>query len=77
MSKGFALALVPIILTASSSMVTFLDVKAQGRTIIVPNDYGTISNAVGNATDGDTILVKSGTYEESNLVTNKSILTYW
>ena len=33
------------------------------RTITVPDDYPTIQAAIGNATDGDTIFVKKGTYE--------------
>jgi len=37
--------------------------KAEPKTIVVPDDYPTITNAVGNATDGDTIFVKEGTYE--------------
>ena len=48
-------------------------VKAQTRPIIVPEDYPTISSAIGNATDGETILVKKGTYEEQTLVIEKTI----
>jgi parallel beta-helix repeat protein len=46
--------------------------KAEPRTIIVPDDYPTIQMAVGNATAGDTIFVKSGTYNET-ITINKSI----
>jgi outer membrane protein OmpA-like peptidoglycan-associated protein len=35
------------------------------RTIRVPGDYKTISDALGNADAGDTILVKRGTYNEN------------
>jgi len=48
-------------------------VKAQSKTITVPDDYPTISSAIGNATDGDTILVKKGTYQEQTLLINKTI----
>ena len=34
-------------------------------TLVVPDDYATIGWAVGNATAGDTVYVKSGTYNES------------
>jgi hypothetical protein len=33
------------------------------RTIVVPDDFPTISDAIGNATEGVTIYVKKGTYE--------------
>jgi nitrous oxidase accessory protein len=71
MSKSVVLLLV-LVLTASS-IVTFLPVKGEYRTIVVPDDYPTIRAAVGNATDGDTIFVKAGTYEEKPLKTNKTL----
>jgi nitrous oxidase accessory protein len=48
--------------------------KAEPRTIVVPTDYPTIKEAISNAVDGDTIYVKKGTYQESNIVVDKSIL---
>ena len=45
---------------------------ADSRTIIVPDNYPTINNAVGNASQGDIILVKSGTYYE-NIAINKPL----
>jgi hypothetical protein len=50
-----------------------LPVQAESRTIVVPDDYPTISSAIGNATDGDTIFVKKGTYEENPLKINKTL----
>lgn len=47
--------------------------KAEVKTSIVPDDYATIKEAIGNANDGDTILVKEGTYQESNIAINKSV----
>ena len=41
-------------------------------TIIVPDDYPTIQEAINNANNGDTIFVRVGTYYE-NLVVDKSI----
>ncbi len=72
MSKALALALVLVFLTASS-IITFLPAKAENKTIVVPDDYPTITSAIGNATDGDTILVRSGTYNEQSLKSNHSI----
>ena len=47
-------------------------VKANSKTITVPNDYLSIQDAINNAVDGDTIYVKKGTYVE-NPVVNKSV----
>jgi len=50
--------------------------KAETTTIIVPDDYPTITDAIGNATEGDTIFVKKGTYEcpiNQTLVIDKTI----
>ena len=58
---------------------TFLELsmpaKANGGTIIVPDDYPTIQYAIDNATSGDTIYVRSGTYNESIKVWFKDPLT--
>lgn len=45
---------------------------SNGSVIHVPGDYPRIGWAVGNATDGDTILVAPGVYQE-NVVVNKSL----
>jgi len=47
-------------------------VRAEPTTIIVPDDYETIQWAIDNATAGDTIFVRAGTYYE-NVVVNKSV----
>lgn len=70
MRKTVTLLLV-LILTASS--ISFLPIKAESQTIVVPDDYSTIASAIGNATDGDTVFVKSGIYNESSLMINKAI----
>ncbi len=41
-------------------------------TIIVPDDYSTITDALSHATNGDTIFVKAGTYKE-NIVIDKMV----
>ena len=70
--KTFALLLVLIFLTALS-LVAPSSVKAVARTIVVPDDYSTIAFAVGNATYGDTVLVRKGTYLEHSFVIDKTL----
>jgi nitrous oxidase accessory protein NosD len=41
-------------------------------TIVVPDDYPTIQEAINNASEGDTIFVRSGMYNE-NVVVNKGV----
>ncbi len=72
MRKSIALLLVLVFLTASCVIMP-LPVNAGSRTIVVPDDYPTISSAIGNATDGDMIFVKKGTYEEKTLEINKTL----
>jgi hypothetical protein len=75
MGKSAALLLVLVFLTASS-LIMAKPAKAESRTIVVPDDYPTISSAIGNATDGDKILVRKGTYEgpvNQTLVIDKTI----
>ena len=45
------------------------------ETIIVPDSYPTIQQAVDNATDGDTIFVRSGAYHENININNNIICT--
>ena len=47
-------------------------VKSEPTTIIVPDDYPTIQQAINNADEGDTIYVKAGTYYE-NVAVNKRV----
>ena len=70
-SKSIALVLVALFLT-SLVVLSPTTVKAQSKTIVVPDDYPTIQAAIDNASQGDTILVKSGTYYET-LVINKPL----
>jgi hypothetical protein len=49
------------------AMLAFVNVECtSAATISVPDDYATIQCAVDNATAGDTIVVKSGTYYLNN-----------
>ena len=47
-------------------------VEAEPKTIVVPDDYATITAAIDSASEGDTIFVKEGTYNE-NLEINKTL----
>jgi len=71
MRNRLVLVLVLVFLAASCIFI-ILPVKSEPRTIIVPDDYPTIAAAVGNASDGDTVFVRSGNYTES-LPLDKSI----
>jgi len=52
-----------IVIILGISSVTILNVKAQPRTITVPDDYPTIQEAIDASTDGDTVYVKRGHYD--------------
>lgn len=72
MRKSIAMLLVLIFL-ATSLTITPLPVRAGSRMIVVPDDYPTITTALANAVDGDTVFVKEGTYLEHQLTVNKTI----
>jgi len=59
-----------------ASMLTFTfniqSAKAQPTTIIVPDDYPTLQEAINAASSGDTIFVRAGTYYEP-IVVNKTV----
>jgi parallel beta-helix repeat protein len=66
--KSLALALVLIL--AASSLVVFLPVKAQARTITVPDDYSSIQAAIDHANAGDTVFVHKGIYNYDSTKNN-------
>jgi parallel beta-helix repeat protein len=67
----FVIILFSLVL-ASLFDISIQPVKASPKTIVVPEDYSTINAAIAGASNGDTILVKKGTYNE-NIVVDKSI----
>jgi parallel beta-helix repeat protein len=69
-----SIALLLVLVLAASSIVSALPVKAEARTLVVPDDFATISLAIENALDGDTVFVKKGTYQESTLEIRKTLL---
>jgi nitrous oxidase accessory protein len=70
---GKTITLLLVLLLVTSTTVGFLPVKAESRTIVVPDDYPTLSLAIQNAGMGDTVFVKRGTYHEEAININKSI----
>ncbi len=62
--KKIATAVSFILILLIAGSVPFLLVKAESTAIVVPDNYSTIRAAIGNATAGDTIVVKNGTYDE-------------
>jgi hypothetical protein len=74
MRQNTVLLLVLLFLTASF-LITF-PVHAKSKTIVVPDDYPTIVEAIDNAADRDTVFVKKGIYEgaqNQTLFINKTI----
>jgi len=53
-------------------ILNFGIMKAETKTIVVPDDYSTIQEAIDAAHEGDTVFVKRGTYNESVFI-NQSI----
>jgi nitrous oxidase accessory protein NosD len=54
-------------------------VNADSRTIVVPDDYPTVTQAIENAADGDMIFIKKGTHDgptNQTLVINKAVALY-
>jgi parallel beta-helix repeat protein len=76
-NTGKTLAVILTILCLSAiAILPQPTVKAQTKTIVVPDNYSTIASAIGNATNGDTILIRSGTYEgpiDDTIVIKKSV----
>ena len=67
-------AIIVLLLVLSLVSVCFGEgsvVGAEGRMFVVPDDYFSVFDAVGNASDGDVIFVKKGTYDGS---ANKTLL---
>ena len=50
--------------------------SASANTIYVPDNHAKIQWAVDNATDGDTIVVRDGTFAREDIIFKSSIITY-
>jgi parallel beta-helix repeat protein len=69
---GIILAL--LLVSTVTSAFNIQPVKAEPKTIIVPDEYPTIQAAVDATSSGDTIIVRAGTYTE-NVKVSKDYLT--
>jgi parallel beta-helix repeat protein len=67
MRKSVTLLLILVFLLASS-ITTPLLVKAELKTIVVPDDYPTIQEAIDHSNAGDTVFVRAGKYTLTGLL---------
>jgi nitrous oxidase accessory protein NosD len=68
---AFTLTLALLLLMAGVQSV-----KSSPKTIVVPEDYSTIQEAIGHAANGDTVFVKKGIYtidENTTIVVSKTL----
>jgi parallel beta-helix repeat protein len=62
-----------VFLLVAVSVVNIEITKAESKTIVVPDDYSSIQEAVGNAFDGDTVFVRSGFYYNQTVIIDKRL----
>jgi nitrous oxidase accessory protein len=68
-----------LLLLVSFVLVSFTQidvVTAEPKTVVVPDDYSTIQEAIDNAAEGDTVYVKNGVYhvdENTTIVIDKTL----
>jgi parallel beta-helix repeat protein len=62
---AFLVVLLLLASVVSVSLPQIESVKAEPKTIVVPDDYSMIQEAVDAASENDVVFVKSGTYNES------------
>jgi parallel beta-helix repeat protein len=70
---GFAVAFMLVLLGTLILQFNVQPVRADPKTIIVPEEHPTISEAVTHASSGDTVFVQSGIYHE-NVLIDRSLL---
>ncbi len=72
MNTSFALLLV-LLFTMSLVLIPSSTARAQTRTLVVPDQYLTIQDAINNASAGDTVFVKSGVYYNETIDISKAL----
>jgi len=70
LSRSFAILLLILLIFSS---LTIFNAKAQPRTIVVPDDYSSIQEAVDQATQGDIVFVKNGVYYNQTVTIDKAL----
>lgn len=70
-SKYIFIIIITLIFTSCTSLDNYLT-KTNGTTIIVPDQYSTIQEAINNSHDGDTIYIRKGIYE-GNIKLSKAV----
>ncbi len=68
-----AVLLFVLVFAVAACLVVVAPVKAGSKTLVVPDDYATIREAISAAAEGDLVLVKKGTYNEQTLTINKPL----
>jgi nitrous oxidase accessory protein len=71
-SKGCAIIIIAIQLACLAAVLP-VATKASPKTVTVPDDFSTLTTAVANASNDDTILVKNGIYYEQTLIIDKPL----
>ncbi len=71
-NKGCAIIIIAIQLACLAAVLPAATM-ASPTTLVVPEDFSTLTAAVGNASAGDTILVKNGVYPEQPLIIDKPL----
>jgi parallel beta-helix repeat protein len=66
---------IPRLVVVAAALILSVRPASAGTTRLVPQQFPTIQAAVDAAVDGDTILIKGGTYVETVSVSGKSNLT--
>jgi hypothetical protein len=75
-SKGLLLKTLALLLISALANGLNLTVPVKADTIVVPDDYFTIQEAIAHAMEGDTVFVKKGTYtvdENTTIVIDKTL----
>lgn len=71
-NKGCVIIIIAIQLVCLAAVLPAVT-KASSSTLVVPDDFSTLTAAVGHASNGDTILVKNGVYYEQALIIDKPL----